>query len=149
MDTNTLAVAQAAVAALSANTASNLNTVVIALIGFFGLIVTTGGTILLAKINSNAKHAFVQSTANAATLLQVHDVTRRVYTMVNKPFGVALEGAATAMEALAKLPGASEEHRQAASTARQVSDEHAKAMIDYEMSERIHAALVSAKPPEK
>ncbi len=155
MDTNSLtAVAQAAAtAAHSAQSSAALNTIVVAIFGFLGVLVTTIGAILLARINSNAKgtkeaaqQAAAQSQANAGQLVQIHDVTRRVYVMVNKPFGVALEGAAKAMEILASLPGASDAHRQAAATARHVSDAHLKAMNEYDLHERVQAALTAAPP---
>ncbi len=154
-ETNALAaVAQAAAqAAFAANNSAQLNTIVVATFGFLGVVVTTFGTVLLARINANAREAKAiitvakeQSVANGKQLDQIHDTTRRTYAVVNKPFGVALETAAKAMEYVANLPGSSAENRQAAATARKVSDEHHAAMLEYELNERVHAALVASSP---
>lgn len=152
MDTNSIAVAAAAAAtALSAHNSAAVNTAVVAIFGFLGVLVTTIGTIFLARIHASTKdtattaHAVVEQTAsNSAQIINLHDVTRRIYAVVNKPFGVALETAAQALEVNAALPGATPDHIQAAATARLVSNQHAKAMLDYEMNERIQAALTMA-----
>ncbi len=169
MDTNSLtAVAQAAATAASnANYMAMLNTIIVSIIGLLGVVVTTTGTILLAKINANAKGAIEQSQNNGARLIQTHQVAmqavaqstanseklveiaetgRRTYHVVNKPFGVVLESAATTMEYVASLDNATDEQRQAARTARKASNEHRQAMLEYENNERVTAALANTPP---
>lgn len=135
MDTNALVqVAQtAAAAAANANDQAAFNTLIVSIIGFLGIVVTTIGTILLAKINKT-------NTGVKEQIDKIEETSSQIHGMVNKPFGVALETAAVAMETVAEMTGR-DDHIQAASTARSVSNEHQSSMAAFEMAQRVAESM--------
>ena len=144
MDTNLMAVAQAAaIAATQANSNANINTIVVALIGLFGVVITTIGTVLLAKINASSKETKISTAENGVKLEVLTSTTREIHKMVNKPFGVALETAAAAMETVAKMTN-DPQHRKAAEIARTVSNEHNASMEVFDMNRKVEAALAKS-----
>jgi len=137
---------------LVAEKAAAINTIIVSVIGFLGIVVTTIGTVLLAKININSKGSKDASEKSVSVSLEngkkvdgLQVTTLQIHNMVNRPFGVALETAAVAMETIAEMTKR-EDHKQAASTARKVSDEHHSAMQAFEVSQKIKAALREAAP---
>lgn len=154
VDTNTvIQLSQAAAtAAAQANYTAALNTTIVAIMGLLGVIVTTAGTVLLARINVNSKGtkeaataAVSFSVANGRKVDSLLETTLQIHAMVNKPFGLALESAAIAMETVASMTHEAG-HIQAAKTARSVSNEHHASMATYEMAQKVAAALHKTPP---
>jgi hypothetical protein len=139
METNIVAMAHAAAAAASnASNSAALNTIVVAIFGFLGVLVTTIGAIFLGRINANSKgtkemaaEAVAISQSNGRKADSIHETTLQIHQMVNRPLGVALQTAATALETVAAMSD-NQSHRQAAITARRISEEHDKSMASFE-----------------
>jgi hypothetical protein len=107
VDTNLVAVAEAAAqAALRASEGAHLNTVVVAVIGLAGVVVTTVGTVLLAKINTNAKitkDVTVESAGKVDTVLKTTD---QIHTLTNSNLSkvtAALEQAQSEVKGLKEV----------------------------------------------
>ncbi len=74
MDTNFVTVAQSAAAAQSAT----MNTVLVALISFFGILVSTIGTVVLARINKASKEREVVIRKIDAMKEHANEVSRKL-----------------------------------------------------------------------
>jgi len=132
MDTNTLTqvASTAAHVAEQANSAASLNTLVISIVGFFGILVTTIGAVFMAKINANQK-GFSQK------IDKVESTTTQIHRMVNQPFGEALGKAAGALQTVSDMNPDRDDYRDAAKIAKAISEDHKTSMAAFEMAERV------------
>jgi hypothetical protein len=132
--------------------ALNWQTIIIATIGLFGTLITTLGTVFLARINANSKitkeaslESAEQSKQNSIKIDEVHTIASETHAFCNRPFGLALDTAASALEAVAEMSG-KPEHVQAAMAARKRSDEHNQAMKSFEEQQARERAKAKESP---
>lgn len=127
MDTNALA--QIGQVAASASSQASMNAIIIAVLGFFTALVGGVVTIILAKINKVQKD-----------VVEVKETGLQIHGMVNEPFGLALEDSAKALEMVANMNPDRADYKQAAATARTVSDDHKSTMAAFKMAQRVAEA---------